>query len=367
MARLARKELADLRAMEEEHERMNNMRGGKRFVGAGMVGAGATPSMGLSQFRGGAKKGRKSKKQKHEEMEMEGGALFPNLSGIIGRVGRFIRPRVPVRAPVVRPTSTAIVPYVPRPVLRPPSSTAIVPYRPPSSSTALLASRFSKPQQSEAFYNNLFRGATTPAMASSISSSTRAYATRIAAALGKRLRGITPARVLQALSLGIPAAMLFSYFSDKGNDGGGDSGYYDDFIAGDDGGDDGAGDGGAGDGFDDGLGDGGMDDGSGVPPDLNPDELAFYLQSGNLPDRYSFRQSRFGKGKLEMVHHEDSESDEEKHGGRSIRVPPPREPKRGPPKSDGRKARAEIVRKIMQERGVKLGEASRIVKAEGLY
>jgi hypothetical protein len=35
--------------------------------------------------------------------------------------------------------------------------------------------------------------------------------------------------------------------------------------------------------------------------------------------------------------------------------------------SDGRRARAEIVRKVMAERGVKMIEASKIVKAEGLY
>jgi len=34
---------------------------------------------------------------------------------------------------------------------------------------------------------------------------------------------------------------------------------------------------------------------------------------------------------------------------------------------DGRKARAEIVKRIMKERGVKMIEASKIVKAEGLY
>jgi hypothetical protein len=34
---------------------------------------------------------------------------------------------------------------------------------------------------------------------------------------------------------------------------------------------------------------------------------------------------------------------------------------------DGRRARAEIVRKVMSERGVKMIEASKIVKAEGLY
>jgi hypothetical protein len=35
--------------------------------------------------------------------------------------------------------------------------------------------------------------------------------------------------------------------------------------------------------------------------------------------------------------------------------------------SDGRRARADIVRKVMAERGVKMIEASKIVKAEGLY
>ena len=35
--------------------------------------------------------------------------------------------------------------------------------------------------------------------------------------------------------------------------------------------------------------------------------------------------------------------------------------------SDGRRARAEIVRRVMAERGVKMIEASKIVKAEGLY
>jgi hypothetical protein len=39
-----------------------------------------------------------------------------------------------------------------------------------------------------------------------------------------------------------------------------------------------------------------------------------------------------------------------------------------PVKADGRKARAEIVKKVMRDRGIKsLAEASKIVKAEGLY
>jgi hypothetical protein len=36
-------------------------------------------------------------------------------------------------------------------------------------------------------------------------------------------------------------------------------------------------------------------------------------------------------------------------------------------KPDVRKERAAVVAKVMKERGVKLGEASKIVKAEGLY
>ena len=43
--RMAHKQMADMRAVEEEAERMNPI-----------SGSGATPSMGLSQFRGGAKK-----------------------------------------------------------------------------------------------------------------------------------------------------------------------------------------------------------------------------------------------------------------------------------------------------------------------
>lgn len=48
MARAAHKLLADMRAMEEEGERTNPINPKKAIAGAG-----ATPSMGLSQFRGG--------------------------------------------------------------------------------------------------------------------------------------------------------------------------------------------------------------------------------------------------------------------------------------------------------------------------
>lgn len=44
-----------------------------------------------------------------------------------------------------------------------------------------------------------------------------------------------------------------------------------------------------------------------------------------------------------------------------------RKPKRAMKAHDGRKARAEIVKQVMRQRGVSLAEASKIVKNEGLY
>jgi hypothetical protein len=281
----------------------------------------------------------------------------------------------------------------------------------------------SRPQQSQAFYRGLFSGA--PAAATSGS-----YAANLKAAIAKFGRVVTPARIAKALSIGIPLAMLASYFADQDSGKAGDEGYYDDYV------EDGDGFDGDGDGFDDGMGDGGMGDGGmddgGVPSDLAPSELAWYLQSGNLPERYMIRR---GRGKLQITHG-DEDSDEGMEGGmvtdmryrspqelamreyqqkllesRGVGMPirspappttgrPPRQPvlpprQRAPRqvpvppreatpeeiaamysetpvegsgrRSDGRAARAAIVRKVMQERGVKLGEASKIVKAEGLY
>ena len=65
MARLARKQLADMRAMEEEAERVNPV----------MKGKGATPSMGLSQIRGG-RKGKKSLSAQIEADEHAAPSLY---------------------------------------------------------------------------------------------------------------------------------------------------------------------------------------------------------------------------------------------------------------------------------------------------
>lgn len=78
MTRMERKAMADARAMEEQAERMNPLEG-----------RGATPSMGLSQVRGGIvmgdevalpfkKFGRMSKRLPMEKMGMDGGSFVPD-------------------------------------------------------------------------------------------------------------------------------------------------------------------------------------------------------------------------------------------------------------------------------------------------
>ena len=62
-ARMEAKAMADARAMDEQAERTNPIRG-----------RGATPSMGLSQYRGGAKKTKKSRSPSPSE-ELVGGAM----------------------------------------------------------------------------------------------------------------------------------------------------------------------------------------------------------------------------------------------------------------------------------------------------
>lgn len=342
MARLARKQLADMRAMEEEDMRMTMHGSGKHFYGAG-----ATPSMGLSQFRGGAKKSKKYESESEEseeemEDEMEGG----RLGSLIGR----LLPRTP---------STSLI-------------RGVNPY----------TRVYGRPDVGRPF-------------GSLISSTPRQLATRLGSRFG-------PAAARAAALAGTVGA-LGSYFADQqyADD---FAGYYDNYA--------------------------GEDDGNGTfapppppvvpptfPPDtglpdgLTPDELAWFLQSGNLPLRYASSRRRRGRGKLELeITHEGMK------GGRSrIRAPakkpkpstkrmsfeefvalaqgpiPYRQPTqsrplgpvspRPPPKKPsvlkpsvlkpvgGKKvsARAEIVRSVMRERGCSLPQASKIVKEEGLY
>jgi len=81
MARLAGKHRGDMRAMEEQMERHNPVNP-KAEMRTGVYGRGATPSMGLSQFRGG---GTGAGDSDGEEME-GGGFLSSLLPGPLGSV-----------------------------------------------------------------------------------------------------------------------------------------------------------------------------------------------------------------------------------------------------------------------------------------
>lgn len=350
MARDARRQLADLRAMEEEDARMTMRGGAKHFIGAG-----ATPSMGLSQFRGGSRSnlGSRLSKDHHaisaEFMRLK--RLKPNsdpdalaaeaienvnkrkaLTNRIGR-GKEVESETEEEeiddgmeggrinlAGLFRSARVA-----PAPIRAPPSTALTV-------TGTRVGSLPARPSFPASYYQNLFRGAprAAPRGAPRLSSGAPA-----AASLATRLRsGLTAANIARAASLGIPVAMLASYLADQGG-ASGDAGFYDDY---------------AGEEF--GPSGGmpvapempvGLPSGlpSSIPSDMTPDEVAWYLRSGNLPERYTSR-GRQGRGVLQIT-----------HGGAK--------------KSDGRSARAEVVKKVMKERGVNLAQASKIVKAEGLY
>ena len=84
-----------------------------------------------------------------------------------------------------------------------------------------------------------------------------------------------------------------------------------------------------------GDGTGYMPSGPGAPR-ISQSDLAYYLQTGNLPDSAYSRGVR-GRGKS---------------SGRG---------------KDGRSARAAIVRQVMRENGCSMIEASKYVKANNLY
>ena len=71
-----------------------------------------------------------------------------------------------------------------------------------------------------------------------------------------------------------------------------------------------------------------------------------------------------GAGKLVITHGEEECSDSEEMVGKGRRSA---KPKRVVSATDGRRRRAEIVRKVMTEKGLSMIEASKYVKANGLY
>jgi len=351
-----RRQLADMRAMEEEGQRVEMRGNGKHFYGAG-----ATPSMGLSQFRGGAKPRRQMKRHdmhrggrcrqcgcdndSSSDEDMEGAGVTDIFKGIVSgargavgavgslgsRLGKFVRPS-----------------YVPRPSA-------------PLASQAANVAVDAAPLTSTALTTGIARPTLSPSQYASYFAAPGASLGSRLGALGSRLgKTVTTGRVATALALGVPLGMLGAYLSDTAQQSG-DAGYYDDY-SGDmlpppipSGPSGGPSDGPFGPGGPlgplgplgpEGPGGPGGPGGTGALPDeilaqLTRAQLAAYLQSGNLPRNMARKLVALAKR------------------GSGKRAPAGR--------SDGRAARAQIVKRVMRERGVSLMQASSIVKQEGLY
>lgn len=321
MARQARSALADSRALEEQNARVS-MHGAGRFIGAGGV-----PSMGLSQFVGG---GYDSSSEDECKMcgcrSMCGGAMCGGAAptGTTYRLG--LQRGGPRR--YTGPPQTEIVPYVPRAPVGP-----LTPYRaPPTPRPTPTTVAIRTPGTIKPY---------SAAEAASRLSATRSARPPARPSARPSARGSYGARVAALLAAGVPLALIGTMLADAAKASGAsptDAGYYDDYVD---------------------VGDDGLPPAepnaplprppptgpnAPLPPtrpnapqpsDMAPSEVRFYLQSGNLPDRfYSGPRSRRG----------------------------------GKQQASGRRAeRAAIVKKVMAEKGMKLIEASRYVKANNLY
>lgn len=448
MARAARLELADLRAMEEQYRREEmhgptEMIGGKQFYGAG-----ATPSMGVSQFKGG-RKSRKVVVMEPEEDEYEddmegemkgGNALARALAmATARRVGSLARPATsivarPAASLAARPaTSTALLasrlsrPQLNYNVLRPTSTTTLAAR--PATSTALVNPAAMNPSMPYSYYQNLLRPATSAQRSASRTVSQTASQT----ATRETKEQILARLIKSGIPLATAAVMTASIMATGSQGGEEETGeYYDDIVDGSDPTQVPAPQippqGPAGPNYPEFQPEADDPSSSLIPSDLNPNELAWYLRSGNLPDRYGFRKptpAQRGKGVCKVggrtlpsmrmdrnskppkfrvgpqipVQDPVVETEREAHmrefnerfreaqrkrEEEGYKPYMPRVGPKPPPKSkgtkpymptvnlpeskpDGRQVRAEIVKKIMKERGVNLARASQIVKAEGLY
>ena len=342
MARAARAALADSRALEEEYLR-DQMHGGARFVGAG-----ATPSMGLSQFRGGARHYEESssdeerkKVQKHRKKhhKRHGGA---GVAGLLGDIGDVVGTAVNTAA---RRSGTAARTAAAEAATAAAAARAATAGTGAAGATALVprtgAYGFLPSTDPLASFISATRGTPQLLLTDAASAANAAAApTTVAARLAAL--GVTPARAAAALAAGVTVAGLADYFSQQQQQQQPpDAGLYDQYnnpnwpgtvvvpprnptvIV-------------------DGPGSGpylGNPSGpstrpGNVPGGMTPAEIAFYLQSGNLP-RGFYKESK------------------------NLRT--------GAGKSDGRSARAAVVNKVMREHGLSLPAASKFVKVHGLY
>lgn len=420
MARQERRDLANMRAMEEEAARVT-MRGSGRSsaYGGRMVGAGATPSMGLSQFRGGRRGRSPSPMDDMDDDELEGGffgALASAARTAATRAAQAARAAAQRQAQATAAARAASAraaqaqASAQKPLLTAAQRAAA--QRVPASSVprgtlAQIASSAGKTGTA------LARDA--PRLATQVGIGAVGKVAQLGTKAVKGAKAIAPkagtalSRLGTVANVAIPAYMLADYLRSQQEVEGIDAGYYDDY---------------AGEAPADEIPDQGADDGY-VPPVAPPEEEIFvpeevpmpprrpapaprdkdveaerlgltraeydvYLLTGNLP--VGRRRRGAGAGRVAR-----SAPEMRVPAPRKTRMPsPPSEPvmrrptkgqiakvrgsgeltihheggakKARPSKATGRRAeRAAIVKKVMAERGVKLGEASRIVKEEGLF
>lgn len=438
MARNERAILANSRAMEEEDARMT-MRGSGRAsaYGGRMIGAGATPSMGLSQFRGGAmeapkrRRGRPRKQpppMMEDDEDMEGGFLGA-IASAAARSAAAASRQAASRAAAAARTATrsatqraALTAAQSRPLLTTAQRAAASGNLP----RAVVAPRTTLGQIQSSVGKTLTAvRRDAPSIASALAATTAQRAAvgatrgvRAATAAAKKAAANPLSTLGTVANVAIPAYMLADYLRSKQEVEGLDAGYFDDYIP----------------------EDAAVPEPEYVPPMMSPvdtgasgpyagepapdyieeeepvdevevrasemgltrSEYIRYLRTGNLP--VARGNIRVGAGEL-MI----------RHGGMSRRVPqierpmfgdveseirerervttpvrtmpvrklptpvrpaPPRlnpftgrpaKPAVKQPVSGRRRERAELVKQVMRERGVKLGEASRIVKEEGLF
>ena len=368
MARQARAQLADMRAMEEQAARQQ-MHGGQFY------GAGATPSMGLSQFRGGASHKcpdcRRKKcvcEESSSDEEMAGGAGLASLYGLVGdatsAVIRGIRgirgirstPRIPPSQP-----GSALVPYNPGQAAFT-SNSAFRNYA--------LNRMFNQPSTALAVRQpGVLKVYSPDEAAARIRAAQAAGETNATVAQRLARMGVTPARVSAALALGIPAIALAIYFSEV--DGDPDAGYYNPGTVGP-----GPGPGGPG---------GGDPDDPDIPGTGNVTRrtrgrraTGEGVATGNLADEY-YAAQMMGSGRggarppkgatlaqqeaLNKRFAQMNSGARERAFMESLRR---RFSGRGGGKS-GSNPRAEIVKQVMREQGLSLPAASKYVKDNGLY
>ena len=360
MARQARAQMADMRAMEEQAAR-EQMHGGQFY------GAGATPSMGLSQFRGGASHKcpdcRRKKcvcEESSSDEEMAGGAGLASLYGLVGDAAsaairgiRGLRGVRPPRIPTTQPGS-AIVPYNPGQAAFT-SNSAFRNYA--------LNRVFNQPSTALAVRQPGVMKVYSPAEAAArIRAAQAAGETNATVAQRLARMGVTPTRVAAALALGIPAIALAIYFSEV--DGDPDAGYFNTTIP--PGGPDAPDVPGTGNGT------------RGTRGTRGRRATGEGVATGNLADEY-YAAQMMGSGRggarppkgatlaqqeaLNKRFAQMNSGARERAFMESLRR---RFSGRGGGKS-GSNPRAEIVKQVMREQGLSLPAASKYVKDNGLY